>query len=44
MFRWYKFLVGMGYPRFQSIFHAYYNNKHWYPEGEWPYNMRKKNK
>ena len=39
---WYKFLREKGYSRIYSILWAYYNNKYWYPEGEWPYYMKKK--
>jgi len=39
---WYLYLRKMGYPFFYSIEWAYYNNKYWYPEGIWPYDMKKR--
>lgn len=41
VFKWYKLLRSIGYSRGISISGAIYNYKYWYPEGEWPYGMKK---
>jgi hypothetical protein len=38
---WYKLLRNLGYSRIISIDFAAYNAKYWYPEGEWPFKMKK---
>jgi len=42
MIAWYKFLRKMNHRRIDSITWAWYNNKYWLPEGEWPYGMKRK--
>ena len=42
MIKWYRFLRKQGYSRSISFSSAIYNCRHWYPEGEWPYGMKKK--
>jgi hypothetical protein len=44
MIKWYRFLRKQGYSRRLSFSNAIYNSKHWYPEGVWPYEMKKKMK
>ena len=42
LFKWYKFLRNKGYTLYESVEGALHNNKIWYPEGDWPYNMKKR--
>jgi hypothetical protein len=42
MIKWYRFLRKQGYSIGLSFSSAIYNNKYWYPEGEWPYGIKKK--
>jgi hypothetical protein len=42
MIKWYIFLRKQGYSISLSLSGAIYNFRHWYPEGEWPYKMKKK--
>lgn len=42
MIAWYLFLRKLGYSRIRSLDYALYNYKRWYPEGEWPYKMKKR--
>lgn len=40
--RWYKFLRAQGYTRYISLISCFYNSLYWYPEGTWPYGIKKK--
>jgi hypothetical protein len=40
--KWYKFLRTLGYSRYISLISCFYNSLYWYPEGKWPYEIKKK--
>ena len=46
LFKWIKLLrkEGGSWSPLSLFLNAWYNNKHWHPEGEWPYGMRKRDK
>jgi len=44
MIEWFKFLRSKGYPFFSSIEWAWHNKSRFEVEGEWPYDIKRKNK
>jgi len=46
LFKWISLLrkEGGSWSPFILFLNAWHNNKHWHPEGDWPYGMRKRDK